>query len=135
MSDCGGRHAGRAAGPDYRKQTATSSNFLTLVMATGLAGIAAVEQDYVVADWRGTLPSDLQGAEEFLLLGGPPTVPGGMPDAGLMVSGMTEPPVRYDVTVTVATDGGYGPDPSGFAVAAGQAASSRNASVMTAHTW
>jgi hypothetical protein len=52
-----------------------------------------------------------------------------------MVSGMAEPPSRYDVTVTVATDGGCGPDPSGFAVAAGQAAASRNASVMSAHTW
>ena len=48
---------------------------------------------------------------------------------------MTESPSRYDVTVTVATDGGCGPDPPGFAVAAGQAASSRNATVMTAHTW
>jgi hypothetical protein len=48
---------------------------------------------------------------------------------------MAEPPIRYDVTVTVATDGGCGPDPSEFAVAAGQAASSRNASVMSAHTW
>ena len=57
-----------------------------------------------------------------------------MSDTGLMVSGMAEPPIRYDVTVTVATDGGRGPDPSGFAVAAGQAASRRNASVMTAHT-
>ena len=52
-----------------------------------------------------------------------------------MVSGMTEPPIRYDVTVTAARDGGYGPDPSRFAIAAGQAASSRNASVMSAHTW
>ena len=52
-----------------------------------------------------------------------------------MVSGMNEPPIGYDVTVTVATDGGCGPDPSGFAVAAGQAAASRNASVMTTHTW
>ena len=58
-----------------------------------------------------------------------------MSDTGLTVSGMTEPPIRYDVTVTVATDGGCGPDPSEFAVAAGQAASSRNASVMSAHTW
>jgi hypothetical protein len=48
---------------------------------------------------------------------------------------MADPPIRYDVTVTVATDGGCGPDPSGFAVAAGQAASSRNANVMSAHTW
>jgi hypothetical protein len=52
-----------------------------------------------------------------------------------MVSGMTEPPIRYDVAVTVATDGGCGPDPAGFAAAAGQAASRRNASVMSAHTW
>ncbi len=52
-----------------------------------------------------------------------------------MVSGIAEPPSRYDVTVTVATGGGCGPDPSGFAVAAGQAAASRNVSVMSAHTW
>ena len=52
-----------------------------------------------------------------------------------MVSGMTEPPIRYDVTVTVAGDGGCGPDPSEFAVAAEQAASSRDASVMSARTW
>ena len=52
-----------------------------------------------------------------------------------MVSGMTEPPIRYDVTVTVAWDGGCSPDPSEFAVAAEQAASSRNATVMSAHTW
>jgi hypothetical protein len=52
-----------------------------------------------------------------------------------MVSGMTDPPIRYDVTVTVATDGGDGPDPGGFTAAAGQAASSRNASVISAHTW
>ncbi len=58
-----------------------------------------------------------------------------MPDTGLTVSGVTEPPICYDVTVTVATGGGCGPDPSGFAAAAGKAASSRNASVMSAHTW
>ena len=57
-----------------------------------------------------------------------------MSDIGLTVSGMAEPPIRYDVTVTVATDGGCGPDPSEFAIAAGQAASSRNARVMSAHT-
>jgi hypothetical protein len=49
-----------------------------------------------------------------------------------MVSAMTEGPVRYDVTVTITTDGGCGPDPSEFA--AERAASSRNASVMSAHT-
>lgn len=51
-----------------------------------------------------------------------------------MVSGMTEPPISYDVIVTVAVDGGCGPDPSEFAVAARQAASRRNAS-GSAHTW
>jgi hypothetical protein len=51
-----------------------------------------------------------------------------------MVPGMNEPPNRYDVTVTVARDGGYLPGPAEFAVAAGQAASSRNASDMSAHT-
>ena len=51
-----------------------------------------------------------------------------------MVLGMNEPPSRYDVTVTVARDGGHLPDPAEFAVAAEKAASSRNASVMCAHT-
>ena len=51
-----------------------------------------------------------------------------------MVPGMNEPPGRYDVTVTVARDGGYLPDPAEFAVAAEQAASSRAASVVSAHT-
>ena len=41
---------------------------------------------------------------------------------------MNEPPIRYDVTVTVTRDGGYLPDP------AEQAASSRAASVVSAHT-
>ena len=57
-----------------------------------------------------------------------------MSDTGLTVSGMNEPPNRYDVTVTVARDGGYLPDPAEFAVAAEQAASSRAASVVSAHT-
>ena len=74
-------------------------------------------------------------ARRFTIRAGPLIATRGMSDTGLTVSGMTEPPSRYDVTVTVATDGGCGPDPSGFAVAAGQAASSRNASVMSAHMW
>ena len=41
---------------------------------------------------------------------------------------------RYDVTVTVDRDGGTLPGPADFAVAAQQAASSRNASVISAHT-
>ena len=47
---------------------------------------------------------------------------------------MNEPPRRYDVTVTVDREGGYLPDPAEFAVAAEQAASSRAASVVSAHT-
>jgi hypothetical protein len=51
-----------------------------------------------------------------------------------MVPSMTEPPSRYDVTVTVARDGGYLPNPAEFAAAAGQAAWSRNASLISAYT-
>jgi hypothetical protein len=58
----------------------------------------------------------------------------GMSGIGLMVPGMNEPAIRYDVTVTVDRDGGRLPDPAEFAVAAGQAASSRAASVVSAHT-
>jgi hypothetical protein len=47
---------------------------------------------------------------------------------------MTESPSRYDVTVTIARDGGYLPGPPEFALAAEQAALSMNASVVTAHT-
>jgi hypothetical protein len=47
---------------------------------------------------------------------------------------MNEPPNRYDVAVTVAREGVWLPDPAEFAVAAGQAASSRAASVVSAHT-
>jgi hypothetical protein len=48
---------------------------------------------------------------------------------------LSEPVSRYDVTVTVDRDGGYLPDPAEFAVAVGQAASIRNASVVSARTW
>jgi hypothetical protein len=47
---------------------------------------------------------------------------------------MTGPSSCYDVTVTVNRDGGYRPNPAEFAPAAGQAASARNANVMSAHT-
>ena len=57
-----------------------------------------------------------------------------MSDTGFTVSGMIEPVSGYDVTVTVDRDGGYLPDPAEFAVAAGQAASIKNASVVSAHT-
>jgi hypothetical protein len=47
---------------------------------------------------------------------------------------MDKPPSRYEVTVRVAKDDGNPPDPATFAVAARKAASSRNASVVSAHT-
>jgi hypothetical protein len=47
---------------------------------------------------------------------------------------MTEPPRRYDVTITVDRDGGHLPNPAEFAVAAEQAASARAASIVSAHT-
>ena len=47
---------------------------------------------------------------------------------------MDKPPSRYEVTVRVAKDDGDPPDPAAFAVAASKAASSRNASVVSAHT-
>ena len=46
---------------------------------------------------------------------------------------MNEPLSRYDVTVTVACDGGSRPDPATFAAAADQAAWRRSASIITAH--
>jgi len=56
-----------------------------------------------------------------------------MSDTGLTVPGMTEPPRRYDVTITVDQDGHH-PNPAAFAVAAQQAASARAASIVSAHT-
>jgi hypothetical protein len=48
---------------------------------------------------------------------------------------MDNPPGRYDVTVRVGRDDGQSlPDPAAFAVAASRAASSVNASVVSAHT-
>ena len=47
---------------------------------------------------------------------------------------MDKPPSRYDVNVRVAKDDGRPADPATFAVAANKAASSRNASVVSAHT-
>ena len=52
----------------------------------------------------------------------------------LTVPDMNKPPSRYDVTVRVAKDDGHPPDPATFAAAASKAASSRNASVVSAHT-
>ena len=47
---------------------------------------------------------------------------------------MNKPPGRYDVTVRVARDDSHPSDPAAFAVAASRAASSRTASVVSAHT-
>ena len=57
-----------------------------------------------------------------------------MSDTGLTVPGMTERHRRYDVTITVDRVGGDHRDPAEFAVAAGQAASARAASIVSAHT-
>jgi hypothetical protein len=46
---------------------------------------------------------------------------------------MNEPLSRYDVTVTVACEGGSRPDPVTFAAAADRAAWRRSASIITAH--
>jgi hypothetical protein len=47
---------------------------------------------------------------------------------------MTETSNCYDITVTAGRDGGRLPDPAEFAIAAEQAASTRAASVVSAHT-
>ena len=52
----------------------------------------------------------------------------------LTVPGMDKPPSRYDVTVRVAKDDGHSPDPATFAAAASTAASTRDASIISAHT-
>jgi hypothetical protein len=56
-----------------------------------------------------------------------------MSGTGLTVPGMTEPPRRYDITITADRDGGI-PHPAGFAVTARQAASARGAVIVSAHT-
>jgi hypothetical protein len=57
-----------------------------------------------------------------------------MSRATLKVPDMDKPPSRSEVTVRVAKDDARSPDPATFAVAASKAASSRNASVASAHT-
>ena len=47
---------------------------------------------------------------------------------------MNKPPRRHDITIRVATEAGGHLDPAAFAVAASQAASARNASILSAHT-
>jgi hypothetical protein len=57
-----------------------------------------------------------------------------MSDTGFTVPGMTEPPRRYDITITVDRDGGYLPNPAEFTVTALQAAAARDAAIVSAHT-
>ena len=57
-----------------------------------------------------------------------------MSDTGPTVPGMTGPPRRYDITITVDRDGGHLPGPAEFAVTAQQAASARGAAIVSAHT-
>src|SRR5437764_3690777 len=52
----------------------------------------------------------------------------------LTVPIMDKPPSRYDVTVRVAKDDSHSPDPATFAAATSTAASSRDASIISAHT-
>ena len=47
---------------------------------------------------------------------------------------MYEPPSRYDVTITLAREGGRLPDPVSFAAAADRAAWRRSASIVSVHT-
>jgi len=56
-----------------------------------------------------------------------------MSENGLTVPDMNESLDRYNVTVTVGCDGGCIPNPAAFAMAAGQAAWSRSASIVSAH--
>jgi len=56
-----------------------------------------------------------------------------MSDTGFMVPGMDKELSCYDITVTVPRDGRL-PGPEEFARAAGEAASGKAASVMSAHT-
>jgi hypothetical protein len=57
-----------------------------------------------------------------------------MLDTGLIGPGMHEPPIRYNVTITVARESGQLPDPVAFAAAASRAAWRRSASIVSAHT-
>jgi hypothetical protein len=52
----------------------------------------------------------------------------------LTVPGVNKPPGSYDVTVRAAGDDGHLTDPAAFAAAASRAASTMNASVISAHT-
>ena len=57
-----------------------------------------------------------------------------MSDTGLMVPGMDEPPRRYNLTITMAREGGRLRGPVSFAAAADRAAWRRSASIVSAYT-
>ena len=57
-----------------------------------------------------------------------------MSDTGLIVPGMYQPLIRYNVTITLSREDGQRPDPVTFAAAASQAAWRRSASIVGAHT-
>ena len=57
-----------------------------------------------------------------------------MSHTALTVPHMNEPPRRNDITIRVAKQAGRHTDPAAFAAAASQAAASRDASILSAHT-
>ena len=57
-----------------------------------------------------------------------------MSDTGLTVPYMTDPPRRYNVTITVNSEGDHLMDPAEFAAAAKRAASAKAAGIVSAHT-
>ena len=89
-----------------------------------------------VAGARGRVPCD--GNRIGTSLAGDGQRAPKMSHITLTVPGMNNPPSRYDVTVRVAVrvagDDGHPSDPAAFAVAASRAASSMNASVISART-
>ena len=50
------------------------------------------------------------------------------------VPDMNEPPRRHDITIRIAKEAGRHTDPAAFAATASQAAASRDASILSAHT-
>ena len=113
------RAAGSAArftaGRSAPKLTAESLPMIMPLTLTAVRSVAAEIRDPVLTAAQGF--ESISSAE--------------MSETGLTVPDMNEPLSRY--TVTVGCDGGYLPDPAAFAVAAGQAAWGRSASVVSAH--
>ncbi len=57
-----------------------------------------------------------------------------MSDTTPTVLDMNEPPRQHDITIRVPTEPGSHPDPAAFAITASQAAATRDASILSAHT-